>query len=136
MCSRRPMKRKVSLFVLAASVLAALSVRAQDGAPKMAILNIQMAIAQSTDGQEAAKSIQTKFAPKRGELEKQQKDIADLQDQLNKQSTTLSDDARGRLQKQIDDKTKAFNRNNEDATAEFQEAEANAINEIGRKMMG
>ena len=109
---------------------------AQDKAPKMAIINIQVAIAQSNDGQEAARQLQTRFAPKRNDLEKQQKDITDLQTQLRNQERTLSDEARTRLMRQVDDKTKAFNRSNEDATAEFQQAEQDAINEIGRKMMG
>ena len=109
---------------------------AQDKAPKMAIINIQAAIAQSNDGQEAAKQLQTRFAPKRTDLEKQQKDINDLQTQLRNQERTLSDDARARLMRQLDDKNKAFTRSNEDATAEFQQAEQDAINEIGRKMIG
>ena len=109
---------------------------AQDKALKMAIINIQVAIAQSNDGQEAARQFQTRFAPKRADLEKQQKDINDLQTQLRNQERTLSDEARARLMRQVDDKTKVFNRSNEDATAEFQQAEQDAINEIGRKMMG
>ena len=101
----------------------------------IAILNIQAAIAESNDGQEAAKMLREKFAPKRAELEKQQKDIADLQNQLRNQEKTLSEEARTRLIRTLDDKTRAFNRANEDATTEFQQAEQDAINEIGRKIV-
>ncbi|MBI4479880.1 MAG: OmpH family outer membrane protein [Acidobacteria bacterium] len=109
---------------------------AQDKATKVAIINIQVAIAQTNDGQQAAKDIQAKFAPKQQELTKAQQEINALQDQLRNQEKTLSDDARNKLLKSIDDKTRMFNRNNEDATSEFQATEQEAINEIGQKLMG
>ena len=129
------MRRKVLAIGLAYVLGMAGSSVAQDKPPKIAIINIQIAIAQSNDGQEAAKALQTRFAPKRSDLEKQQKDISDLQNQLRNQEKTLSDEARTRLLRTVDDKTRIFNRTNEDATAEFQQAEQDAINEIGRKMM-
>jgi len=110
--------------------------RAQSAPQKVAIIDIQRAIAQSSDGQQAARDIQTRFGPKRAELEKQQQELTALQDQLRTQQTTLSDDARNRLLRTIDDKTRAFNRSNEDATGAWQQAEQDAINEIGRKMIG
>ena len=102
---------------------------------KIAVINIQVAIAQSNDGQEAARTLGTKFAPKRAELEKQQKEIADLQQQLRNQEKTLTEEARTRLLRTLDDKTRAFSRANEDATTEYQQAEQDAINEIGIKML-
>jgi outer membrane protein len=108
----------------------------QQAATKMAIMDVQRAISQSSDGQQAAREITERFAPKRAELEKQQKEIADLQQQLNAQDKTLSEDARTKLMRSIDDKTRAFQRNNEDATAGFQTAQQDAVNEIGRKMLG
>jgi len=109
---------------------------AQEKPLKVAILNIQQAIAQCNEGQEAAKALQAKFAPKRADLEKQQREINDLQNQLRNQEKTLSDDSRNKMLRTIDDKTRVFNRANEDATSEFQQAEQDAINEIGRKMVG
>ena len=129
------MRRKVLAIGLAYVLGMAGSSVAQDKPLKIAIINIQMSIAQSSDGQEAAKGLQARFAPKRAELEKQQKEINDLQTQLRNQEKTLSDEARSRLLRTVDDKTRVFNRTNEDATAEFQQAEQDAINEIGRKMM-
>jgi outer membrane protein len=131
------MKRLVSP-VLLSTVIAALTVglgSAFAQSQKVGIINIQQAIAQSTDGQKAARDLQAKFAPKRTELEKMQSELSALQEQLRSQEKTLSDDARNKLMRQIDDKTRALNRSNEDATQEFQAAEQDAINEIGQKMM-
>jgi len=109
--------------------------QAQDKPSKMAIINIQVAISQSNDGQKAANDIQSRFAPKRQALDKAQQEINALQDQLKNQEKTLSDDARAKLLKNIDDKTRVFNRDNEDASNDLQSAEQDAINEIGQKMM-
>ena len=131
----KSMKRLVPGIVTAVLLAGATAGVAQDKATKVAIINIQIAIAQTSDGQQAAKDIQAKFAPKQQELTKAQQEINALQDQLRNQEKTLSDDARNKLLKSIDDKTRMFNRNNEDATSEFQAAEQEAINEIGQKMM-
>ena len=131
------MKVFISSCLLVSTALAfSIAGFAQDKAPKMAILNIQAAIAQCSEGQEAAKALRDKFAPKRAELEKQQREINDLQNQLKNQEKTLSEEARNKLLRSVDEKTRAFNRANEDASTEFQQAEQDAINEIGRRMLG
>ncbi len=128
---------KIAPAILAVAILCfGTNAFAQGGAANVAIVNIQAAIAQSNDGQNAALQLQTRFGPTREELQQQQAELRELQTQLQNQQSTLSDEARTRLLRSIDDKTKQFNRNNEDATAEFQQAEQDAITEIGRKMMG
>jgi outer membrane protein len=121
-------------LVLAAATLVALPV-ASFAQAKVAVIRIQEAIARCNDGQAAAKTLRDRFAPKQQELEKQQRDINDLQNQLKTQDKNLSDDARNRLLRSIDDKTRSLTRENEDAQAEAQQAEQDAINEIGRKMI-
>jgi outer membrane protein len=109
---------------------------AQDKALKVAVINISEAIVRSNDGQEALKQIQTRFAPREGDLQRQQREIADLQNQLRTQERTLSEEARARLARSIDDKTRVLNRAAEDAQAEFQQAQQDVGAEISRKMMG
>src|SRR3984957_7416816 len=48
---------------------------------KVGIIHIQNAIISTKDGQKAANELQTKFAPRKSELEKKQSTIAQLQDQ-------------------------------------------------------
>jgi outer membrane protein len=129
------MKRLVPGILTTILLACATAGMAQQQGAKVAIINIQVAISQSNDGQKAAKELQTKFEPKRQELAKAQQEINALQDQLRNQEKTLSDDARNKLLRDIDDKTRAFNRNNDDVTHDFQSAEQDAINEIGQKMM-
>ncbi len=132
----RVMKRCVLPAAVGMVLVFSGTARAQQAATKLAIMDVQRAISQSNDGQQAAKEITERFGPTRAQLEKQQKEIADLQQQLNAQDKTLSDDARTKLMRSIDDKTRVFQRSNEDATSGFQTAQQDAINEIGRKMLG
>ena len=130
------MRRKVPAILAGLLVVFSVSGFAQDTAQKVAIIDIQAAIARSKDGQAAIRDLQDKFAPKRVDLENQQREISDLQNQLRNQDKTLSDEARTRLLRTLDDKTRRLNRDNEDATAEFQQAQQDVINGIGRKILG
>ncbi len=130
------MRIKVSAILAGLLVVFSASGFAQNAAQKVAIIDIQAAIARSKDGQAAIQDLQDKFAPKRVELENQQREISDLQNQLRNQEKTLSDEARTRLLRTLDDKTRRLNRDNEDATAEFQQAQQDVINGIGRKILG
>ena len=99
------MKRMIPTVMLM-TVLAALTVGMGTAAAqgqKVGIINIQQAIAQSADGQKAATALQAKFTPKRNELEKMNSELTALQDQLRNQEKTLSDDARNKLMRQIDE---------------------------------
>ena len=127
---------KIAPAILAVAILCSGAAGfAQETTSKVAIINIQEAIARSSDGQAAATKLQTEFGPTREKLTKLQAEVGELQTKL-RNGSVLSDEARTRMMRELDDKTKQFNRENEDATASFQQAEQDAINEIGRKMMG
>jgi outer membrane protein len=106
------------------------------GATKVGIINIQDAIIRTEEGQKTAKQLQEKYTPRQQALEKQKRDLEDLQAQLNKGRNTMSEEARNKLIRDIDQKTKTLQRDNEDASAEFQQEEGKLINAIGQKMMG
>ena len=112
----------------------ALSAAAQN-ASKVGVINIQSAIVTTRDGQKAAGEIQTRFNPKKVELDKRQADIGQLQDQLNRGRNTLSEDARQNLVREIDQKTKSLNRDTEDARAELDQEEQKIMGELGGRIM-
>ena len=116
-------------FVLPALALAALPSGAQ-GTGKVAVINVQSAIVSTKDGQKAASEIQSRFSPKKTDLEKRQTEISQLQDQLNRGRNTLSDEARQNLVREIDQKTKSLNRDTEDAQAELNQQEQKVMGEL------
>jgi outer membrane protein len=101
---------------------------------KIGVINIQRAIIESNEGKEAAQKLQTQFAPKRQELDKLQADIDKLQKQYRDQEKTLSDEARTSLSRQIDAKTKEYNRARDDADSDYQQAEGQVVSELGQKV--
>jgi len=105
------------------------------GASKVATVNIQAAIGMSGEGKKASDDLTKRFAPKKDELERKQKEITDLQTKLQQGEKVLSDEQKSQLMRDIDRKTKDFNRDNDDATADYQQAVETVMNGIGSKMM-
>jgi outer membrane protein len=104
-------------------------------AGKYGVINIQSAIVSTKDGQKAAGEIQGRFTPKKADLDRRQAEIGQLQDQLNRGRNTLSEEARQKLVRDIDQKTKSLNRDTEDAQAELSQEEQKIMNELGGRIM-
>lgn len=127
---------KSTLLVLAGLAIAAFSADAQTPGPgKVGVINIQSAIVSTKDGQKAANDIQTRFNPKKADLDRRQSEIGQLQDQLNRGRNTLSEDARNKLVRDIDQKTKSLNRDTEDARSELDQEEQKIMSELGGRIM-
>lgn len=126
---------KRTSFAIAALGLGLVLSAAAQSPGKVGVINIQSAIVSTKDGQKAASDIQTRFSPKKGELDKRQADISQLQDQLNRGRNTLSEEARQNLVREIDQKTKSLNRDTEDARAELDQEEQKIMGELGGRIM-
>lgn len=119
-----------------AFALAALAQAQNAPAPvKVGVIQIQSAIVSTKDGQKAAKDLEERFAPKQKELEKKQAAIRALQDQFQKGGNTMAQSAKDELARNIDQQTKSFNRDMEDARAEYEIEQQKALGELGQKMM-
>jgi outer membrane protein len=119
------------VLALAGSVLA----HAQAAMGKVGVINIQSAIIATKDGQKAAQELDAKAAPRRKTLESRQNEINALKDQLQKGSNALSETAKAEIVRNIDTKTKAFNRDMEDAQAETEQDQQKALQDLGGRMM-
>jgi len=64
---------------------------------KIGVIDIQTAILATNEGQKEFTALQTKFQPKKTELESSSKEIENLQKQLDTQGNVLTEDARGNL---------------------------------------
>ncbi|HEV2423662.1 MAG TPA: OmpH family outer membrane protein [Terriglobia bacterium] len=129
--------RAVSGTILAIALSAVLCA-AQDPAAtpeRFAVINIQQAIAQTTEGKQALDAITKKYEPKRQTLQRQQDEINALQDQIQKQGATLSDEERARLSRELDQKQRLFKRDQDDDQADWQADNQDAVQRIGQKMV-
>jgi outer membrane protein len=126
---------RTSLWLPALLAGASFLMPAQTAPTKIGIIHIQNAILGTKDGQLAAKELEGKFLPKRQDIERKQSEIQTLQAQLRASSNTASEDAKNRLMRDIDSKTKNLQRDAEDAQAEFDMEQQKLLSEIGGKVM-
>jgi outer membrane protein len=119
------------VLALAGTVLA----HAQAATGKVGVINIQSAIVTTKDGQKAAQELDAKAAPKRKTLESKQTEINTLKDQLQKGANALSETAKAEIVRNIDTKTKSFNRDMEDAQAEVEADQQKVLQDLGGRMM-
>jgi outer membrane protein len=132
------MRKRVVIGAALAMALSAMICVAQDpstGGEKLAVINIQQAIAQTSEGKQALDGITKKYEPKRQALQRQQDEINALQDQITKQGPTLSDEESARLRRDLDQKQRLFKRDQDDDQADWQADNQDAVQSIGQKMV-
>jgi outer membrane protein len=122
------------LLILPALALWATAAFAQTPT-KVGVINIQAALVGTKDGQKAAGELETKRAPKTKDLERKQGEIRSLQDSLNRGGNAMAETAKAELVRNIDTKTKSFNRELEDAQAEWDQEQQKILQDLGQKMM-
>jgi outer membrane protein len=125
----------LSLSVLLSLLVWPVRASAQGTGGKIGVINIQESIGKSSEGKKAFADLQKKYQPREQDLQRQQQDINAVQDQLQKQATTLSDEERGRLSRDLEEKQKIFKRASEDANTDFQGDSQEVIRRIGQKML-
>ena len=114
---------------------ATLNLPAQAPPAKIAIIHLQNAIIGTKDGQKAAKELETRFMPRRKEIEGRQGEIQALQAQLRASSNTASEEQKNKLMRDIDVKQKALQRDGEDASAELDQEQQKLFQDIGGTVM-
>ncbi|MGD0908086.1 MAG: OmpH family outer membrane protein [Candidatus Acidiferrales bacterium] len=127
-----------ALFVLC--LAPAPAVRAQGAAPaaapaKIALINVRNAIVATAEGKLAQAQLQSQFAPKQNDLQNTQKQIEEIQRRMNEGARTLSDDEKGKLQRQGELLTRRLQRGNDDLNEELNAAQSEIVDGIGRKML-
>ncbi len=101
---------------------------------KVAVINIQAAIASTAEGKKAFGDLEKKYDPRRQELQRQQQEIQASTDQLQRGANTLSDEEKLRLSRTLEEKQKLFKRAQEDATSDFQAESQDVGRRIYEKM--
>jgi len=121
-----------AFLVLGLAVVASAQPAAQPN--KVGIIDMQGALGATQEGQKTFAELQTRYAPRKKELEKKQSEIAALQDQRSRGSNTMSQEAKDTLARDIDQRTKALNRETEDAQADYQQDTDKVLGELLQKV--
>ena len=86
----------------------------------MGTINIEQAIFASNEGQRDFEALGKKLEPKQTELKNLNDEVESLKKQLSARSDKLSEEARGNLVKQIEQKQKSLERSVQDARDDAQ----------------
>lgn len=140
-------KQKLALVSLAA--LMASAVVAQTATPaapaaaaaatghvptKVGIIQAQSALVSTKDGQKAMQEFQAKLEPRKKDLERKAAEIRELQDKLQRGGAAMAEAAKTDLTRTIDVKTKAYNRDMQDAQDEADQEQRKLLDELSGKM--
>jgi outer membrane protein len=131
------MRNTVSILVILACVLAwpAFSAAQQADSPtKVAVINLQVAIASTEAGKQAMADLQKKYAPKQQDLQQQEKKVEDLQNRLQDQSAMLTADEQDQLNRQLQDAQRHLKEAQEDDQADYSADDSEAVRQIAEKM--
>ena len=101
---------------------------------KVGVLHVARAIFESEEGKTEMADLQKKVDAKQEEFAKQQKEIQDLQAQIQRQGATLNQEAQAALARNLENKQIAFQRATEDTQKEFNQLRQDIFNRIGRKI--
>jgi len=102
---------------------------------RVGVIQVQQALLSTRDGQKAMQEFQTKFVePRKKDLDRKAQEIRDLQDKLQRGGAAMADAARAELTRTIDDKTKRYNRDMQDAQDEMQQENNKLLGEMSGKM--
>jgi outer membrane protein len=123
------------LGVLGAATWVAGQDPATTAGDKIAVINIQAAIASTGEGKAALSELEKKYEPKRQDLQRRQEEVSTLQDQLQKQAATLSDEERSRLNRDLEQKQRILKRMQDDDQSDWQADNQDAVQRIGQKMV-
>jgi outer membrane protein len=105
------------------------------GADKVGVIDVQVAITSTAEGKQAAAELQSQFAPRQTELTNMQKQMEDIQTRMRTGQTTLSDDEKARLDREGQQLQRSYQRKSQDAQDDFNEAQREIVDRIGRKMI-
>lgn len=135
------MKMRLAVPALAAVLLTPAAMWAQAGGAaaaattKIGVIDVQVAITSTAEGKAAAAELQSQFAPRQTELTNMQKQMEDIQTRLRTGQTTLSDDEKARLGREGEQLQRTYQRRSQDAQDDFNEAQREVVDRIGRRMI-
>jgi outer membrane protein len=102
---------------------------------KVGIIHIQNAIIQTKDGQKAAADLNEKFGPRRKQVEAKQNELQQMEQQFRTGANTMSDEAKVKLQRDIEQRRKQLQREMDDANAEVEQEQGRLLQDLGQKLM-
>lgn len=124
-----------SVITVLAALAFGLTTYAQQSPIKIGVISIQGAIVGTKDGQKASQDLETKFAPKKKDIDSRQNELQQLKDQYQKGGNLMSEEKRNQMARDIDEKQKRLERDMQDAQDELNSEQQRVLQNLGQRMM-
>ncbi len=129
------MFRSIAVACCVAATLTLVAPATARAQSNVAVIDVQRVVTESDPGKEALGKLQQLQEQKIAEGKKLQEELDALREQFNKQRFTLSQDKLEELQKQIEDKTIALKRFQDDAQRELDDARKRYLGQLEQQIM-
>jgi outer membrane protein len=126
------MKRIHTLPVFLTAVALAFPAAAQT---RIGVIEVQRIVQESAVGKESLAKVQKLQMAKQDDLTKRQKELRDLEQKIQEQQKSLSEEAMDKLQKDYQAKALELKRFQDDAQRELEEIQKKELAELERKVM-
>ena len=115
------LRRSLLTATLAAAMMLPAQALAQEaGGSRIALVSVQDVVSRTQEGQKRTRELRDKYQPEESKIKAKQAEIQSLQNQLAEGANVMSDDAKRKLQRDIETKGREAQRAVEDAEAAFQ----------------
>jgi outer membrane protein len=105
------------------------------GAAKIGVIEVQRIVQESAIGKESLARVQKLQQTKQEDLGKRQKELRDLEQKIQDQGKSLSEDAMEKLQKDYQGKAVELKRFQDDAQRELEEAQRKELGDLEKRIM-
>ena len=122
-------------FMIPVGLLATATLGAQSSAPKLAILNLRLAIASTAEGKQALADFETRFAARQKEIDEINRKINGLAQQFGEKQNTWSDEQKAKAQADGQRLTRQLDRKTAEFRADRDAAKDDIVQRIGSKMV-
>ncbi len=126
-------RSKCFVAAVAALVMAIAIPAAAQGS--LAVIDVQRVVSESDPGKQAIQKLKVLSDAKVQEGQGLQQDLANLQDQFNKQRFTVSEERLAEMNKELEDKTIAIRRFEDDAKRELEEARRRELGGLEERIL-
>ena len=116
-------------------VLGAVPAAAQTAGQKIGVIEVQRIVQESAVGKESLARVQKAQASKQEELTRRQKELRDLEQKIQEQGKSLSEEAVDKAQKDYQAKAIDLKRFQDDASRELEELQRKELGELEKRVM-
>lgn len=131
--------KRISSYAAALAILGGFSVSAAAQAPaggsRIGVIEVQRIVQESAIGKESLARVQKLQGAKQDELTRRQKELRDLEQKIQDQGKSLSEDAMEKAQKDYQAKALELKRAQDDAQRELEESQRKELAELERRVM-